>query len=175
MKPYLAIVSPGILRFLEHISPLHNIAAVTTVPFIISDEPMDPEMERHESTHVLQQYECGFGMAMLTIPLLLLFGAPWWLFLAVVIAGFLPIIGGFYLLYWAFWWYWFLQASKKPYPGLSAGEMAYYLIPFEREAQLAESLLNGDRTWFGWIHVAETEREAPIKTFSMCVYEWVNS
>lgn len=177
MKPYVTVVSPKFIRLLELVSPLQAIAAVTIAPFIVSREPLEPALEAHEGTHILQQYECGVGTAALTIPLLLLFGAPWWLFLVLIPIGFLPLFGGFYLLYWSQWLYWLFRCHNKVYPGLAPGEMAYYLTSFEREAQLAETRVNytRDRTWFAWMHITETEESQKVLTFSKHLYDWMNS
>lgn len=177
MKPYVAIVSPKFIRLVEMVSPLQAIAAVTIAPFIVSRDPLEPPLEAHEGTHILQQYECGVGVAAMTIPLLMLFGAPWWMFLLVVLAGFMPIFGGFYLLYWSQWFYWYLRSFRKEYPGLTPGEMAYYLTSFEREAQFAETQTNyiKVRTWFAWLHIAETEEAKNAYPFSKHLYDWMNS
>ena len=176
MKPYIPIVSPGFIRLVEKLSPLEAVSAATVAPFIVSKNPMDTETEIHERTHIIQQYECGFVMLLITVPMLLLFGAPWWLFPVTVLLGFMPIVGGFYLVYWGQWLYWFLRARKIPVPGMTAGEMAYYLIAFEREARVAESTPNylRGRAWFAWVHITELERGTQTQSYPKKLYNWLN-
>lgn len=172
MKPYIPVIAPKFIDFLEYFSPLGKggdgrpgIANITLAPFILSWEPMSEATETHEGIHVVQQYECGMFGGFVAALLMFAFGAKWGWILAVVVAGFLPFVGWFYWAYLLTWAYWTIVVKRKEvddpiFDNMKAGQKGYYLIPFEREAYLYDQdglAYFKERAMFAWAHIADDE------------------
>jgi hypothetical protein len=173
LKPYIPVIAPKFIDFLEYFSPLGKggdgkpgIANITLAPFILSWEPMSEATETHEGIHVVQQYECGVFGALVACPILMGLGAKWWTILAVGIGGFLPFIGWFYWAYLLTWAYWTIVVKhtvplEDPiFDNMKNGQKGYYLIPFEREAYLYDQdglAYFKERSMFAWTHISDDE------------------
>lgn len=152
---YFNIISPKLLDFFGRFSPLGvgGIANIALAPFIISRYPMSESSRNHEEIHIAQQYECSllFGALVGVVGAVFASSIPLWVVLVLFIAGFVPGIGPFYLLYYAFqallWLY--AKVTKKRSPGM----FSYRQNPFEREAyayQKKQSYLD-KRPLLAWV------------------------
>ena len=153
MKLWVPVVAPKFLDLLGRFSPLGKggIGGLTLFPFIFAREPMKEKEEAHEAIHVTQQLELGVLGGLVSIPLALVCGLPWWVMLTLGLAGFAPGVGWFYWVYYSTWLYHRIR--------LRDGKQAYRTIPLEVEAYAheAEGLYYlGERRWFAWLRSARS-------------------
>jgi hypothetical protein len=164
VKPYLNIVAPRFLDWVEYLSPLGKggdgvagIANMTVGFLIVSAEPMDPVDENHEVIHIWQTIEVGAVGLAVACAVLGVLGAPWWAFALAALQAWFPGVGWFGLAYGATYLYWLLRLRRSP--GDWTGFHAYTLIPFEREAYLYDQDLDylPRRPWFAWRNIGPQE------------------